>query len=71
MIGLDDIVVISTRDAVLLTPKAQADKIKEMMALIDANSEVEAGAHREIQCPRGEISVGRRGCPLPSQAHQV
>ncbi len=54
VIGLDDIAVISTRDAVLVAPKAKADKVKEMVALITAHGESEAGAHREIQRPWGK-----------------
>lgn len=63
VIGLDDIAVISTRDAVLVTPKAKADKVKEMVALITAKGESEAGAHREIQRPWGKylsIDMGAR-----------
>jgi mannose-1-phosphate guanylyltransferase/mannose-6-phosphate isomerase len=63
VIGLDDIAVISTRDAVLVTRKAQADRVKEMVALITAKGESEAGAHREVQRPWGKylsIDIGVR-----------
>ncbi|WP_454658289.1 mannose-1-phosphate guanylyltransferase/mannose-6-phosphate isomerase [Bosea beijingensis] len=63
VIGLDDIAVISTRDAVLVAPKAKADKVKEMVALITAHGESEAGAHREIQRPWGKylsVDMGAR-----------
>jgi mannose-1-phosphate guanylyltransferase/mannose-6-phosphate isomerase len=63
VIGLDDIAVISTRDAVLVTPKAKADKVKEMVALITSKGESEAGAHREVQRPWGRylsIDLGVR-----------
>jgi len=63
VIGLDDIAVISTRDAVLVAPKAQADKVKQMVALITAHGESEAGAHREIQRPWGKylsVDMGAR-----------
>jgi len=63
LIGLDDVAVIATRDAVLVTPKAQADKVKQMVALITAAGESEAGAHREIQRPWGKylsIDMGVR-----------
>lgn len=63
VIGLDDIAVISTRDAVLVAPKAKADKVKEMLALITAHGESEAGAHREIQRPWGKylsVDMGAR-----------
>lgn len=63
VIGLDDIAVISTRDAVLVAPKAKADQVKEMVALITAHGESEAGAHREIQRPWGKylsVDMGER-----------
>jgi len=63
VIGLDDVAVISTRDAVLVAPKAKADKVKEMVALIAANGESEAGAHREIHRPWGKylsVDMGAR-----------
>jgi mannose-1-phosphate guanylyltransferase/mannose-6-phosphate isomerase len=63
VIGLDDIAVISTRDAVLVTPREQSDKVKQMVALITANGESEAGAHREIQRPWGKylsVDLGTR-----------
>ncbi|MCU4181634.1 mannose-1-phosphate guanylyltransferase/mannose-6-phosphate isomerase [Bosea sp. BH3] len=63
LIGLDDVAVIATRDAVLVTPRAKADKVKEMVALITAAGESEAGAHREIQRPWGKylsIDMGAR-----------
>lgn len=63
VIGLEDIAVIATRDAVLVTPKAKADKVKDMVALIMAKGESEAGAHREIQRPWGKylsIDMGER-----------
>lgn len=63
VIGLDDIAVIATRDAVLVTPKAKADKVKDMVGLIGAKGEAEAGAHREIGRPWGKylsIDMGTR-----------
>ncbi|HEV7324996.1 MAG TPA: mannose-1-phosphate guanylyltransferase/mannose-6-phosphate isomerase, partial [Bosea sp. (in: a-proteobacteria)] len=63
LIGLDDVAVIATRDAVLVAPKAKADKVKEMVARITAAGESEAGAHREIQRPWGKfvsIDLGAR-----------
>ncbi|MGX5735219.1 mannose-1-phosphate guanylyltransferase/mannose-6-phosphate isomerase [Bosea thiooxidans] len=63
VIGLDDVAVIATRDAVLVAPKAGADKVKDMVALITARGESEAGAHREIRRPWGKylsIDMGTR-----------
>ncbi|RYE31259.1 MAG: mannose-1-phosphate guanylyltransferase/mannose-6-phosphate isomerase [Hyphomicrobiales bacterium] len=63
VIGLDDIAVIATRDAILVTPKAKAGQVKDVVALIASNGEAEAGAHREIQRPWGKylsIDLGAR-----------
>ena len=63
VIGLDDVAVIATRDAVLVAPKAKADKVKELVALVAANGEPEANAHREIHRPWGKylsVDVGGR-----------
>lgn len=63
VIGLDDIAVISTRDAILVAPREKADKVKDMVALITAHGEAEAGAHRETQRPWGKylsVDAGTR-----------
>lgn len=58
VIGLDDVAVVSTRDAVLVMPKSKADRVKDLVALITAKGETEAGAHREAQRPWGRyISI--------------
>lgn len=54
VVGLDDIAVIATRDAILVTPKAKADKVKDVVALVAANREPEAASHREIHRPWGK-----------------
>lgn len=54
VVGLDDVAVVATRDAVLVTSKAKADKVKEVVALVAANREPEAASHREIHRPWGK-----------------
>lgn len=62
VIGLDDVAVIATRDAVLVAPKAKVDKVKELVALVAANGEPEANEHREIHRPWGKyLSVDTGG----------
>ena len=62
VIGLDDVAVIATRDAVLVAPKAKVDKVKELVALVAANGEPEANAHLEIHRPWGKyLSVDMGG----------
>jgi mannose-1-phosphate guanylyltransferase/mannose-6-phosphate isomerase len=54
VVGLDDVAVIATRDAILVTPKAKADKVKDVVALVAAGREPEAASHREIHRPWGK-----------------
>ena len=63
VIGLDDVAVIATRDAVLVAPKAQADQVKALVDLFTRNGESEAAAHSEIHRPWGKylsIDLGAR-----------
>lgn len=54
VIGLDDVAVIATRDAVLVTAKSRASQVKEMVGLISAKGDTEATAHQEIHRPWGK-----------------
>lgn len=54
VVGLDDVAVIATRDAVLVTSKAQAGRVRDAVALVAANHEPEAVCHREIHRPWGK-----------------
>lgn len=63
VVGLDDIAVIGTRDATLVVPKHHADKVKDLVGLLVARGESEAGEHREIHRPWGKylsIDMGER-----------
>lgn len=54
VVGLDDVAVIATRDAVLVTSRAQAGRVRDAVALVAANHEPEAVCHREIHRPWGK-----------------
>ncbi len=54
VVGVDDIAVIATRDSILVVPKAMAGKVTDVVALLTANGEPEAGSHREIHRPWGK-----------------
>ena len=63
VIGLDDIAVIATRDAVLVTPKSRDGDVKKMVAQLAACGESEAAEHREIHRSWGKylsIDMGER-----------
>lgn len=60
IIGINDIVVISTRDAVLVVPKDQADSVKNMVATLQSADEMSATEHLESFRPWGKyISIDR------------
>jgi mannose-1-phosphate guanylyltransferase/mannose-6-phosphate isomerase len=63
VVGLDDVAVISTRDATLVVPKDKADKVKDMVGLLTREGANEAAEHREIHRPWGKylsIDMGAR-----------
>ncbi len=60
VVGIDDIVVVSTRDAVLVVPKSNADSVKELVATLHAADENAAAEHLEMHRPWGKyISIDR------------
>ena len=63
VIGLDDIAVVATRDAVLVAPKARTDQVKTLVGLLVGRGESEAAAHTEVHRPWGKylsIDIGAR-----------
>ena len=54
IVGVSNIAVIATRDAVLVIAKDKADKVKILVEMIKNNGESEAGEHREIHRPWGK-----------------
>lgn len=60
VIGMDGVVVISTRDAVLVVPKNEADRVKDMVATLQSAKEKAATEHLEIFRPWGKyVSIDR------------
>ena len=58
VIGLSDVAVVATRDAVLVVPKDKAGKVKDLVEALKARGEPEATEHREIFRPWGKyVSV--------------
>ncbi len=52
-IGLSDMVVVSTADAVLVAPMSRADEVKEMVAALSADGHPEAETHLRVSRPWG------------------
>jgi mannose-1-phosphate guanylyltransferase/mannose-6-phosphate isomerase len=63
VIGLDDIVVVSTPDSVLVVPKNQSEKVKDLVLALKKDNRREAIEHRRIFRPWGYyqgVDVGAR-----------
>jgi mannose-1-phosphate guanylyltransferase/mannose-6-phosphate isomerase len=63
VVGLDDVVVVTTRDAVLVVDRAQAEKVKGLVARLTASGRKEAREHVKMWRPWGSyesIDVGGR-----------
>ena len=61
--GLQDTIVVTTDDAVLVAPKAQAQSIKQLVDRLKAEGRVEATSHNRLHRPWGwhqVIDVGDR-----------
>ena len=63
VVGLDDVVVVSTPDAVLVASKARSGEVKELVASLRRKAHPEADAHRRMYRPWGwyqRIDIGER-----------
>jgi mannose-1-phosphate guanylyltransferase/mannose-6-phosphate isomerase len=53
VIGLDDVVVVTTSDAVLVVSKAKSEKVRDLVNLLKGTARREATEHRRIYRPWG------------------
>src|SRR5262249_8315353 len=63
VLGLEDVVVVSTPDAVLVLPRARAEEVKELVAELKARGAAEASSHRRVHRPWGHyegVDAGER-----------
>jgi mannose-1-phosphate guanylyltransferase / mannose-6-phosphate isomerase len=63
VVGLEDVVVVTTPDAVLVASKAQAGQVKELVGQLRARAHPEADAHLRMYRPWGwyqRIDIGAR-----------
>ncbi|SKA26187.1 mannose-1-phosphate guanylyltransferase/mannose-6-phosphate isomerase [Consotaella salsifontis] len=63
VLGLDDVVVVTTQDAVLVTSKDKAPEVKSLVGKLRAEGRSEAGEHLRIHRPWGwyqRIDIGPR-----------
>jgi mannose-1-phosphate guanylyltransferase/mannose-6-phosphate isomerase len=63
LIGVKDLVVVATPDAVLVVPRARSQEVREMVAKLKAANRAEATDHRRVHRPWGyyeSIDIGAR-----------
>ena len=53
MLGVDDLVVVTTPDAVLVLPRSRAEEVKNIVAALKARNVPEAMNHRRVYRPWG------------------
>ena len=63
VVGVDDLVVVSTADAVLVIPRGRAQEVRELVEKLKAQKRSEATSHRRVYRPWGyyeSIDAGER-----------
>jgi mannose-1-phosphate guanylyltransferase/mannose-6-phosphate isomerase len=82
IVGVENLVVVTTPDAVVVLPRARAEEVKELVSELKAQGRPEASKHRRVYRPWGHyegIDTGERfqvkrivvmpGCALSLQRH--
>lgn len=62
-IGLNDMVVVSTKDAVMVAPRARAQEVRDLVGRLKAEQRPEADTHRRVDRPWGyyeTLDIGDR-----------
>ena len=63
VVGLDDVIVVSTADAVLVAARAKAEQVKALVEELKANNHRAAVEHRRIYRPWGyyqDVDIAER-----------
>jgi len=63
LLGVNDLVVVSTSDAVMVVPRARAQEVKDLTARLKAGNRPEASVHKRVHRPWGyyeSIDMGDR-----------
>ena len=63
VVGIEDAIVVATRDAVLVTSKAEAQSVKDVVEALEREGREEAIAHRRVHRPWGwyeRLALGSR-----------
>ena len=70
VVGVNDLVVVSTSDAVMVVPRARSQEVKELVAKLKAEKRPEATDHKRVHRPWGYYEFDRHGRALPGQAYR-
>src|SRR4029077_16886541 len=63
LVGVKDLVVVSTSDAVMVVPRSRAQEVRELVTKLKAAKRVEATDHKRVHRPWGyyeSIDMGER-----------
>ena len=70
VVGVNDLVVVSTSDAVMVVPRARAQEVRELVDKLKAAKRPEATDHKRGPPALGLLRVDRHGRALSGQAHR-
>ncbi len=68
VVGVKDLVVVTTADAVLVVPRGRAQEVKGLVGALKSAGRPEASSHRRHHRPWGSFEFGRSGRAIPSEA---
>lgn len=63
LVGIEDLIVVSTSDAVMVVPRARAQEVRDLTARLKSAKRPEASVHKRVHRPWGyyeSIDVGER-----------
>jgi mannose-1-phosphate guanylyltransferase/mannose-6-phosphate isomerase len=63
LLGVEDLVVVSTSDAVMVAPRARAQEVRELVTKLKADNRPEATVHKRVHRPWGyyeQVDMGER-----------
>ena len=70
VVGVKDLIVVSTSDAVMVVPRARAQEVRELVSKLKAQKRPEATDHKRVHRPWGYYEFDRHGRALSGQAHR-
>ena len=67
-IGVEDLIVVDTKDAILVADKSRVQEVKSLVARLDQQGRTEHLSHREVMRPMGQLRFHRSGAPVSGEA---